>query len=335
MIAANRGGDPLKLSKEKQQILQMPDAEVRRLLRLTQGDRSPAPASPAAPAQKEDIQKTLQGIVGLEEAKQVLKQIVAYHRLQTEANQRGIALKNRSCHMCFAGNPGTAKTSFARVCAKVFQMEGICSRNVFHEVGRADLVASYSGQTAPRVKKAIRDAAGGVLFIDEAYSLLEDKEGGYGDEAIAALVQELDNCRDVIVIFAGYPDKMAEFLSRNPGLRSRIPFVVRFPDYSCEELLKIARHIAQRGGFRLDPGAESAIESIVKRDLGKPEFGNGRYIRNLVEAAQMNRACSLVYGTDLSGVSDAELFVLRAEDFKRPAGIVAGGSRKPIGFSPA
>lgn len=324
----------MELSKEKLQIMQMSDEEVRRLLALAKEKKQLSPPPRPANRKSADLDGALQGIIGLDEPKRALRRIIAYHRLQEEAKARGIVLNDKTCHMCFVGNPGTAKTTFARACAKAFQIEGMLAGDAFIEVGRADLIASYSGQTAPKVKKAIKSAAGGVLFIDEAYSLLEDAEGGYGDEAIATLVQEMENRRDVIVIFAGYPDKMEAFLSRNPGLKSRVPFTVHFPDYSCEELVEIAGCIARKGGFRLDPGSEAVIRDIVRQEMGRPDFGNARYVRNLIEAAQMNRACSLAYKADLRRLPDSELFVLRAEDFEKPQNIGDGGMKgRTIGFS--
>lgn len=308
----------MELSREKQQILEMSDEEVKRLLRLARETKASA-APPSALKTAPDLDALLRQIVGLEEPKQMLRRIVAYHRLQAEAASRGLALGGKaSYHMCFTGNPGTAKTSYARFCAKILLAEGLLSNSVFYEAGRADLVALYSGQTAPRVRDAFDKAKGGVLFIDEAYSLVEDQSGGFGDEAIATLVQEMENRRDVIVVLAGYPDRMETFLSRNPGLKSRISFVVHFPDYSCDELVRIAGCIAARSGFRIDPGAEPVIRSLLQPELGKADFGNARFVRNLVEAAQMNRACALFAGSDLSALPDSELLVLRAEDFTAP-----------------
>jgi SpoVK/Ycf46/Vps4 family AAA+-type ATPase len=308
----------------------MPDDEVRNLLRIAYNERL---CSPPRFSGNNSQEQALEEIVGLEEAKRVLKQIIAYHRLQVEAKKRGVVLPAKRYHMCFVGNPGTAKTTFARACAMAFQLEGILLKNVFMEVGRAELIASYSGQTAPKVKNAFDAASGGILFVDEAYSLVEDAEGGYGDEAIAAIVQEMENRKDVIVIFAGYPDKMEVFLSRNPGLKSRIPFTVHFPDYTSEELVKIAKIMATKGGFQLSPDSEVVIKNIVNEEQGKPDFGNARFVRNLVEIAQMNRACASAYKRDFSYLPDSELFILQARDFERPHGIITNDNyERKIGF---
>ena len=149
--------------------------------------------------------------------------------------------------MVFTGNPGTAKTTVARLFAEIMKDEAILSTGKFVEVGRADLVGQHVGHTAPLVKKKFRDAQGGVLFIDEAYSLCDSYENGFGDEAINTIVQEMENHRDdVIVIFAGYPEPMKQFLDRNPGMQSRIAFQIEFEDYTTEELCAITKLLRLR-----------------------------------------------------------------------------------------
>ena len=153
-------------------------------------------------------------------------------------------------------------------------------RGELYEVGRADLVGKYVGWTAKNVKERFREARGGVLFIDEAYSLVDDKGGLYGDEAINAIVQEMENHRnDTVDIFAGYPDKMEEFLARNPGLRSRIAFHVPFPDYSTEELYQICSPIAGQRGLSLDSGTQAALLPIMERVREQGDFGNDMHQR--------------------------------------------------------
>lgn len=194
-------------------------------------------------------------------------------------------------NLAFTGNPGTAKTTAARIFARVMKENGILSKGDLLEVGRAAVVAKYVGQTAIKVKELFAKAKGNVLFIDEAYSLVDEWENSYGDEAIATIVQEMENHRDdVIVIFAGYPDKMQAFLSRNPGLRSRVPFVIEFDDYTAEELTEIAKKEIEQMGYTIEPAAEEKVLEICRDAIGSEDCGNGRFSRNLVDAALMRAA---------------------------------------------
>ena len=163
-------------------------------------------------------------MIGLESAKKVIEQAVATFKMQKRLSKKGVDIGKNTMHMVFTGNPGTAKTTTARLIAEILKDEGVLSSGVFVEAGRADLIGQYVGHTAPKVKKKFEDAMGGVLFIDEAYSLNDgEHRGSFGDEAINTIVQEMDNRReDIIVIFAGYPDEMKSFIERNPGMSSRI-----------------------------------------------------------------------------------------------------------------
>ena len=195
---------------------------------------------------------------------------------------------------------------------------GLLPRGDLYEVGRADLVGKYVGWTAKIVKERFRQAKGGVLFIDEAYSLSDGRDGLFGDEAINAIVQEMENHRDdTVVIFAGYPDEMEEFLSRNPGLRSRIAFHVPFPDYSAEELYQICGLIAGQKGLSLDPGTKEALMPILERAREQSDFGNGRYARNLIEKAMMKQSGRLMR-LDSKSLTARHLSTLTAEDFEMP-----------------
>jgi SpoVK/Ycf46/Vps4 family AAA+-type ATPase len=234
-------------------------------------------------------------------------------------------------HMIFTGNPGTAKTTVARLFARIMRENGLLSKGHLVEVGRGDLVGKYVGWTAPTVQAKFKAAKGGVLFIDEAYSLVDDRDGSYGDEAINTIVQEMENHReDVVVIFAGYPDKMESFLQKNPGLRSRIAFHVPFADYSTEELCEIARHIGRAKGMNIDDGAIGKLKILFDTARLQGDFGNGRYVRNVFEQAKMNQASRLME-RDLDTISDREISTITEEDIVIPLATKVNAPIK-IGF---
>lgn len=259
----------------------------------------------------------LMGMIGLDEAKKVIKRALDFNKAQKLFAARGMRNERGSMHMVFTGNPGTAKTSVARLFAQIMKENGLLSKGTFVEVGRGDLVGKYVGWTAKIVQSKFAEAKGGVLFIDEAYSLVDDSNS-YGDEAINTIVQEMENRRDdVIVIFAGYPDKMEEFLRTNPGLRSRIAFHVPFEDYNADELLQIAELFAKKKGFRFTDGARDKMHTVFENAQNESDFGNGRYVRNIVEKAKMCQSSRLV-AMDLDSVTEMDLSTIRAEDIEIP-----------------
>ena len=237
--------------------------------------------------------------------------------------------------MCFTGNPGSAKTTVARLFADILSKEGILETGRFIECGRADLVGKYVGWTANIVQKKFRQAKGGVLFIDEAYSLVEHWAGSYGDEAISTIVQEMENHRDdVIVIFAGYNDKMKSFLDRNEGLLSRIAFHLNFPDYNTNELIDILKLMAENKGYVLKDDVLDECKSIFNKAIKQDNFGNGRFVRNLLEQAEMKQA-QRIYDNSVGKEIDKEtLMNLSVEDFKDGLSEIYKRSRnKIIGFT--
>lgn len=262
---------------------------------------------------KRNYMDELQALVGIKSAKDQVKKILAFAKMRKAMEEKGEQLEPITLNMEFVGNPGTAKTTVARIVAGVLKEIGIIKTGEFIEVGRADLVAQYVGQTAPMVKSVFNKAKGGVLFIDEAYSLLDKGNGRFGDEALNMIVQEMENNRkDTIVIFAGYPDEMDEFFLRNPGLRSRVPFRVRFDDYTVDELTDICELEAGKRGFLIDVKAKEIIKEICESSTQNIENGNGRFCRNLVEKAVLNFALRN-YGGD-EAAENIE-YILKKEDF--------------------
>lgn len=238
--------------------------------------------------------RELDEMIGLTDAKTVIGKALDYYKMQRLYRDLGVKQDRPSMHMVFTGNPGTAKTTVARLFAQIMKENGLLSGGQLIEVGRADLVARYVGWTAKTVQEKFKLAKGGVLFIDEAYSLIEDRSGGFGDEAINTIVQEMENQReDLVVIFAGYPNEMEQFLNKNPGLRSRIAFQVPFSDYSTEELCGIARLIGKKKGLILTDGAMERLRRAFDAARDLPDFGNGRYVRNLLEQSRMNQAARI------------------------------------------
>ena len=260
----------------------------------------------------------LQEMIGLTEAKQMIQKAINYYKLQKLYVEKGIKKDTIAMHMVFTGNPGTAKTTVARLFARIMKDNGLLSKGQLIEVGRADLVGKFVGWTAPTVKSKFKAAIGGVLFIDEAYSLVDGKNGLYGDEAINTIVQEMENHRDdMAVIFAGYPDKMETFLQKNPGLRSRIAFHIPFDDYNVKELCDIAKLIGKNKGLIITQEAETKLEEIFATASRQADFGNGRYVRNIIEKARMEQASRLIE-LDFDELTAKDVATIKSEDIIVP-----------------
>lgn len=257
----------------------------------------------------------LHQMIGLQHVKESILQIVDYAKVQKLRKNRGLSIEQPAQHMIFSGSPGTAKTTVARLFARILKENGVLPIGNLIEVGRADLIGKYTGWTAKIVREKFEEAKGSVLFIDEAYSLVE-QEGSYGDEAINTIVQEMENHReDVIVIFAGYPDKMEEFIESNPGLRSRISFHLRFDDYRAEELFQIFELMLQKQDLVLDEEAVKKVKYLLEEAKKIEDFGNGRFVRTLIEKARMKQASRLLKKSS-TRISNAKLKLLRTEDFE-------------------
>ena len=251
----------------------------------------------------------LDALIGLREVKDEVRLLVAEARVERARRAAGLEVAAPTRHLAFTGNPGTAKTTVARLLARVYASLGLLSGGHLIEVSRAELVGRYIGQTAPLVRAAVERALGGVLFIDEAYALApKDSEEDFGHEAIATLVKLMEDHRaDLVVVVAGYEEDMSHFLSSNPGLASRFARRIRFPDYTDAELSAIFRSMAASTGIDFAPGVEERVANLLASTPRGPGFGNGRFVRTLFERALGQQALRLTQ----AGTSDPDLAALR------------------------
>ncbi|MEB3366651.1 AAA family ATPase [Saccharopolyspora mangrovi] len=226
----------------------------------------------------------------------------------------GLTASNPTLHMSFTGGPGTGKTTVAMRMASILHALGYIRAPRVHVVTRDDLVGQFIGHTAPKTKEALARAAGGVLFIDEAYYLFRpENERDYGQEVIEILLTEMENERgDLVVIFAGYPDRMATFFSANPGLSSRVPHHIEFEDYNHAELLQIADLMVAEENFRFDEQAREVFSDYLTRRMQRPNFSNARSVRNAIERSRLRQARRLVGLNRPLGKED--LVTITAED---------------------
>lgn len=230
-------------------------------------------------------QSELKQLVGLQTVKLKINEIVRSSKAMKHYNST-FKSEPFSNHMVFSGNPGTAKTTVARIIGKIFKENNLLSVGRFYELSRADLIERYVGWTAKHIQDVFKQAKGSVLFIDEAYSLMDKTLKGYGDEAISTILQEMENNRnDIIVIFAGYPKQMKEFIQSNPGLKSRIKHFIEFEDYSLTELLQIAKQMVRSNNMELNQDGLYVLSKHLLKCLKEPDFGNARDVRNLIEQA--------------------------------------------------
>ena len=235
-------------------------------------------------------------LVGLAPVKRRVREIASLLQVDRARRQFGLTSSRPTLHMSFTGGPGTGKTTVASRMAAILHALGYIRTPRVHTVTRDDLVGQFIGHTAPKTKEAIARAAGGVLFIDEAYYLFRpENERDYGQEVIEILLTEMENERgDLVVIFAGYPDRMATFFSANPGLSSRVPHHIAFDDYSYPELLQIAGLMVASENFRFDDAAHQAFSEYLIRRMEQPRFSNARSVRNAIERSRLRQARRLV-----------------------------------------
>lgn len=273
-------------------------------------------------------------LIGLADIKREVAALVAEVRAEQMRRDAKVSPASPSRHMVFMGNPGTAKTTIARLVAAVYARLGLLSSGHLVEVARADLVGEFIGQTAPRVRGAVERALGGVLFVDEAYSLSSaaGDSRDFGHEAIAELLRLMEEHRgDLVVIVAGYDAEMEQFLNVNPGLKSRFPKVLRFPDYTDDELVTIFEFMAAEAGFALAPGVLDALRVLVAAQPRGASFGNARLVRNLLEESISRQARRITAADDAApgGIAPDEVGTLRPDDLPDvPA------PERAIGFGP-
>ena len=258
----------------------------------------------------------LEKMIGLEEAKKVMYEIYALLRVNQEREKQGLKCGKQVLHMVFKGNPGTGKTTVARIVGKIFKEMGILQKGHLIEVERADLVGEFIGHTAQKTRELIKKAMGGVLFIDEAYSLARGGEKDFGKEAIDCLTKAMEDAKnDFICILAGYTHEMDDFLSLNPGLPSRFPIQIHFTDYSIDELLLIADLLAADKEYVISLSAKARLRhhlGKLRNDPFQENFSNARYIRNKIEQAIRKQAVRIL---SIGEPKREELLTLASEDF--------------------
>lgn len=256
-------------------------------------------------------------LVGLLPVKTRIREIAALLLVERARRSIGLRAEPPSLHMCFTGNPGTGKTTVARRMAGLLHGLGYIRRDHVVSVTRDDLVGQYIGHTAPKTKEVLKRAMGGVLFIDEAYYLYRpENERDYGQEAIEILLQVMeDNRNDLVVILAGYRDRMEVFFRSNPGMASRIAHHVDFPDYEAAELLEIARLMTEGMQYRLAPEAERAMGDYILRRMSQPRFANARSIRNALDRARLRQANRLFEARG-NAIAANDLLTIAEEDIR-------------------
>jgi probable Rubsico expression protein CbbX len=254
-------------------------------------------------------------LVGLAPVKQRIRDISALLVIDKLRRNLGLQAQTPSLHMCFTGNPGTGKTTVAMRMAEILHRLGYVRKGHLVAVTRDDLVGQYIGHTAPKTKEVLKKAMGGVLFIDEAYYLYKpENERDYGAEAIEILLQVMENQRDdLVVILAGYKDRMDTFFQSNPGMSSRIAHHIDFPDYGVDELLQIAQLMLQTQHYRFDIGTDTVMRQYLERRIVQPHFANARSVRNALDRARLRQASRLFADRDRV-LTEADLCTLTADD---------------------
>jgi Holliday junction resolvasome RuvABC ATP-dependent DNA helicase subunit len=290
----------------------------RSMLISAMGPNAPLPEMSGAPDPVKDAETLadllaeLDDLIGLKGVKEEVRLVTSLLQVQRLRRERGLPVVETSRHLVFTGNPGTGKTTVARLLARIYRVLGVVEKGQLIESDRSQLVAGYVGQTALRVREVVTSALGGVLLIDEAYALARGSESDFGREAIDTLVKLMEDHRDeLVVIAAGYPDEMSTFVESNPGLRSRFQRTIHFEDYGNDELLEIFDSMCDDGGYRLTSGARERVVGVLAAQERGRGFGNGRMVRNLFEAAVAQQSLRVVR---MESPSDRDLATLSARD---------------------
>lgn len=263
----------------------------------------------------EEILNEINELIGLESVKKLIYEIIAYSEIQKIRKQEGLKTDSLVMHMIFKGNPGTGKTTIARLLGRLYKAMGILEKGHLIEIERADLVGEYIGHTAIKVKEQVKNALGGILFIDEAYSLARGGEKDFGKEAIDAMVKAMEDHKDnLILILAGYHKEMEDFIMTNPGLRSRFPITILFEDYTIDELVQIAELMVERREYKMSKAAKAKLYNLLslKRRADGDHSGNARLVRNMIEKAIRKQAVRL---SNQAIYSREDLITLSREDF--------------------
>ena len=277
-----------------------------------------------------DPMEELDKLIGLKNVKEDVKTLVNLVKVRQKRIENKLKVNDMSLHMVFTGNPGTGKTTVARLISKIYKQIGVLSKGTFVEASREDLVAGYVGQTAIKTKHVIDSARGGVLFIDEAYSLNGDGDRDFGKEAISTLLKEMeDNRGDLIVIVAGYPDLTEEFLKSNPGLKSRFNKFINFEDYTEDELEQIYELISKEEGYTIELGVKDALKKKLSEVKDSGNFANARSVRNIFEKSLANQANRIVKSDDYSVEA---LQLLTVQDIEYVVDTSKKEEKKTIGF---
>ena len=289
------------------------------------------PQNESSVEDEENAEKKLSELIGLEEVKVVLNQQLAYNQVSALRQAHGFSNEILNRHLVFSGNPGTGKTIVARFYTKILYNNKIIQENKLVEVGRADLIGEYVGQTAPKVKRAFDEAKGGVLFIDEAYSLIPSSERDFGHEAISAIIQEMENRRDeVLVIFAGYEELMAKFIETNPGLSSRISREIKFLDYTIDQLIAILELMINKRYYRLTDDCKTVLAQHFSEVVNCRNFGNARYVRKLVDEIVFSQAQRVIEGDKIQLEDDTFLNQIILTDIHKAIVAIEAKSSKSI-----
>lgn len=313
IVANNKSQETLQLTMLLKNKLLSYCGYVR-LKEVCSGDFSPAKDEDKTYTLAE-LQQELDGLVGLTFVKNKVNDLIAFQKIQQLRKAQGLASSKSTMHMAFTGNPGTGKTTVARIVGRMYKSLGLLSKGQFIEVSRTNLIAGYQGQTALKVKKVIERAKGGVLFIDEAYSITENEHSdSYGRECLTELTKALEDYRnDLVVIVAGYTEPMKNFFESNPGLKSRFNTFIEFPDYTAFELMEILYNMCLKNDYMLTPTAKEKLQDILiaKVAYKNDEFANGRLVRNIYDDIIMNQARRLI---NVDNPTKGELMQILDED---------------------